>query len=147
MKNWRTKKNVFIVSSVATLFVAALFIFGSDSCYINHNCRLLQESAVFDMLNDDMVFALFVFPPLFLLSLLTYRMHDEVFHVWWNFARWMVPTIVLATFFANMMPSGGGFFNMDALIYPMVLGPLYIALIFGSLWKIVRTHRELKRAK
>jgi hypothetical protein len=88
-----------------------------------------------------------VFPPLLLLSLLTYRMHDEVFRAWWNFARWIVPVIAFATLLANIMPSNRGFFNMDALIYLLVLAPLYAVFILVSLWKIVRTYRELKRAK
>ncbi len=80
-----------------------------------------------------------------LLSLLTYRMHDEVFRAWWNFARWMVPIIIFATIAIQFMPSNGGFFNMDSLIYLMVLAPLYTILILVSLWKIFRTYRKLKK--
>lgn len=81
---------------------------------------------------------------MFLLSLLTYFMRDEVFRAWWNFARWMVPIIILATFAVNAIPSNGGFFNMDALAYPLFLGPLYLILILVSLWKIVRANRKNK---
>jgi len=140
-----TKKNVFIVSGVATLFIASLFILGSDSCYASPSCRGLQESSVFDVLNDDNVMATFIFIPLFILSLITYKMRDEVFYAWWNFARWLVPVIIVATFLVNMMPSNHGFFNMDALIYLLVLAPLYAILILVSLWKIVRTYLKLKK--
>lgn len=82
---------------------------------------------------------------LFLLSLITYKMQDEVFRAWWNFARWMVPVIILATLFVNMMPRDGGFFNMDGLIYLFVIAPLYAILALVSLWKIFCKYRELKR--
>ncbi len=82
---------------------------------------------------------------MFLLSILTYRMRDEVFRAWWNFARWMVPIIILATFAVNAIPSNGGFFNMDALAYPLFLGPLYLILILVSLWRIIRTHLRSKK--
>lgn len=79
---------------------------------------------------------------LLVFTFLTYRMREEVFHAWWNFARWMVPIIILATFAVNALPSNGGFFNMDALAYPLFLGPLYLVLIVVSLWKIVRAYRR-----
>ena len=83
---------------------------------------------------------------LLLLSLITYWMKDEVFRVWWNFARWMVPIIILATVAIQFVPRNGGFFNMDSLIYLMVLAPLYTVLILVSLFKIFRTYRKLKKA-
>jgi hypothetical protein len=78
-------------------------------------------------------------------SLLTYRMHDDIFRAWWSFARWMVPIIILATIAIQFMPNNHGFFNMDALIYLLVLAPLYVILILVSLWKIFRTHLRLKK--
>lgn len=144
MKNFATKKNVLIASGIVTLFLASLFILGSDSCYSSPRCHGISKSNVFAIFNDDNLLAAFVFPPLFLLSLLTYRMQDEVFRAWWNFARWLVPIIVLVTVLVNLMPSNRGFFNMDALVYLLVLAPLYAILILVSLWKIVSKYRELK---
>jgi succinate dehydrogenase/fumarate reductase cytochrome b subunit len=83
--------------------------------------------------------------PLLLLSLITYKMREEVFRAWWNFARWMLPVIMIATLLINLMPSNRGFFNMDALVYLLVLAPLYAIFILVSLWKIVRTYRKLKK--
>lgn len=145
MKNFGTKKNVLSVSGIVTLFILFLFMLGSDFCYTNPACYGFTKSRVFDALNDDNVMITFIFIPLFLLSLITYRMPDDVFRAWWNFARFMVPIIVLATLLVNMMPSGGGFFNMDGLIYLLVLAPLYALLILVSLWKIFCKYRELKK--
>jgi hypothetical protein len=145
MKTWGTKKSVFAASLSYVLFLVALYILSllhlsRVDCYAHSWCR--------DYVGNLLSLAVFGFFPLFptlLLSLLTYRMHDEVFRAWWNFARFMVPIIVLATLLVNMMPSNGGFFNMDGLIYLFVVAPLYAILILVSLWKVFRKYRELKK--
>jgi uncharacterized membrane protein YGL010W len=91
------------------------------------------------------LYALLPLALIFLLSLITYKMHDEVFRAWWNFSRWMVPIIVFATIAIQFVPSNRGFFNMDALIYLLVLAPLYAMFILVSFWKIFRKYRELKK--
>src|SRR3989344_6183370 len=35
--------------------------------------------------------------PLLLFSIITYRMKNEVFHAWFNFAKWWVPVIIVVT--------------------------------------------------
>lgn len=144
MKNFLTRKNVLVVSGLVTLFLVFLFSLGSNLCYSSLACREFSESKIVDIFNSDYLLTLFVFLPTLLLSLITYKMRDEVFRAWWNFARWIVLVIVLATLLINLMPSNHGFFNMDALIYLLVLAPLYGVFILGSLWKIVRTYRKLK---
>ena len=59
--------------------------------------------------------------------------------------RWMVPLLIFATIAIQFVPSNRGFFNMDALIYLLVLAPLNAILILVSLWKIVRTYVKLKK--
>ena len=128
-----------------TLFLAFLFSLGSDLCYSTPICREIDESKIVDFFNSDFLLAVFVSPPIFLFSLITYRMKEEIFRAWWNFARWMVPIIILATIIIQFMPRNGGFFNMDSLIYLFVLAPLYAILILVSLWRIFRTYRKLKK--
>jgi hypothetical protein len=111
----------------------------STPCY-DHWCEIRESGFAVEML----YFLSFLFP-FFLFSLITYRMHDEVFHAWWNFARWMAPVIMLATIGIQFVPSNGGFFNMDGLVYLLVLAPLYTLLIIVSLWKIVRTYIKTKK--
>ena len=57
---------------------------------------------------EPLSFALFLAPLLFLLSLITYRMKDEVFRAWWRFARWWVPVIIAVTLFVQNAGGGGG---------------------------------------
>ncbi len=142
MKNWGTKRNVFIASGV---IAGAVIIWD----YVG-NVRWCTWGGVehyncLDTLSNIETLFFFIFP-IFLLSLITFWMKEEVFRAWWNFARWMLPVIVLATVLIQFMPSNRGFFNMDGLIYLLVLAPLYAILILGSLWKIVRTHQKLKKA-
>ena len=136
-----TKKNIFIGSTIATALSFLWEHVGNVKlCTIggfNSNC--------WDILGDAELIILPIATVIFLLSLITYWMKEEIFHAWWNFARWMVPIIILATIAIQFMPRNGGFFNMDSLIYLMVLAPLYTILILVSLWKIFRTYRKLKK--
>lgn len=138
MKNWGTKRNVFKIS-FAYIFYFLILLLISSQCSSDW-CRIREDDAPVVVL-----YALLPFALVFFLSLLTYRMHDDVFRAWWNFARWMVPIIMFASIAIQFVPSNGGFFNMDGLIYLFVLAPLYAALIFGSLWKIVQKYHELKK--
>lgn len=147
MKNWGTKRGVFAISLSYVLFLVALYVLSllnlsRVDCYAHSWCR--DYVGVFLSL---VVFGFFPLFPAFLLSLITYKMQDEVFRAWWNFARFMVPIIMLATLLVNMMPRDGGFFNMDGLVYLLVIAPLYAILTFVSLWRIVRKYLELKHAE
>lgn len=112
----------------------------SGAKYCNYSSPLI------DNLAESITFGGFALGfSVLLLSLITYKMHDEVFHAWWSLARWMVSVIVVATMLIQFVPKNGGFFNMDALIYLLVLAPLYAIFILGSVWKIFRKYRELKK--
>lgn len=130
-----TKKYVLFVSGGSTLLVLTLFYIGSNSCYANPFC-------------NDTFLILFLIPlPLFFLSLITYRMRDEIFHAWWSFARWWVLVIIAVTLFLNMVGSGGGLGIGGAIssgFNILVLSIFYAILIVGSLVKIVGKHKQLK---
>ena len=86
------------------------------------------------------------FIPLLLLiplSLITYKMKDEVFQAWWRFARWWVPVIIVVTFLLGNM-SGGGTLGMDRDFTVFILGILYTILIVTSLLKIIRAYSKSK---
>jgi hypothetical protein len=140
MKTWGVKNNVFIASGIV-LGVLIIWDYVGNVYWCTWGGMLYRDCL--HLLSGIEVTLTPVFP-FFLLSLLTYRMHDDVFRAWWNFARWMVPIIIFATIAIQFVPSNGGFFNMDSLIYLFVLAPLYAILILVSLWKIVRTYRQLK---
>jgi uncharacterized membrane protein (DUF485 family) len=128
-----TKKNVLMASSIYVLYFILLLL-------ISIPC----QSAWCHVREDSMsVRALYALLPLalsFILSLITYKMREEIFRAWWNFARWMVPVIVLVTMIIQLMPSNNGFFNLDSLVYVFVLAPLYVILILVSLVKIMRAY-------
>lgn len=81
--------------------------------------------------------------PIFLLSLITYKMRDEVFRAWWNFARWWVPVIIIITFLLENA-SGGGTLGMNKDFTAFILIILYSVLVITSLVKIVRTYIKTK---
>ncbi len=84
-------------------------------------------------------FTLFPFLSLFLLTILTYRMKEEVFHAWWNFARWFVPLIIVTTLWLETA-GGGGTLGMNKDFEFFILGILYSIFIITSLVKIMRAY-------
>ncbi len=78
------------------------------------------------------------FIPVFLLSLITYKLREEVFRAWWNFARWFVPIIMLVTFLLNSTHRGGGISGAVAGSFNIfVVGVLYAIFVITSAAKIV----------
>ena len=103
-------------------------------------CREVKE-----IINMFISFS-FVFFFIFPLSLLTYKMRDEVFEHWMRFAIWTAPVVIIAhilmyaVFYRNGSPD---------VFEKIVVVPIFI-LIYGifvliSLWRIVARWRELKR--
>ncbi len=88
-----------------------------------------------------------IFLPLLLLSLITYKMREEVFRAWWNFARWWVPIIIAVTYLLNNAnnASTGGSINAGQDFTILVLSLFYIILVTVSLWRIIAKYRQLKR--
>jgi len=136
-----TKKNILKVSSAYIVYFILLLLIStichSDWCSI-------RENGPFGLI-------LFSFAPLllvFLLSLLTYRMHDRVFRAWFHFALWFVPIIILTTLFFETRGGGGGGWGISSGMDEFaILWLLYIIFILTSLWKIIRAYRETKTKK
>lgn len=85
---------------------------------------------------------IFILPFVFIFSLITYRMRDEVFQIWWRFARWFVPVILAVSFLGNFEPSSGGGFGVPSLSLSfLILLILYPVFILVSIIKIVRAYR------
>lgn len=136
-------KGRFLIWSVISIFIIILWeYFGNtklctENNVINYDCLSSLSDTEFIVMQISAISIFF--------SSITYFMREEIFIEWWNFARWVLPVVVLANIMIFTMPSNGGFFNMDGLIYLMVLAPLYSILILGSLWKIIRAHLRLKK--
>jgi len=137
------KKNIFIGSAIATALVYLWEYMGNvQLCTMggfNSDC--------WDVLHDAEFIVLPVVTLLFLLSLITYKMREEIFRAWWNFNRWAIPAsifvAILVTFSINSMGSRADMYDRGFAV--MFLTALYAILIFVSLWKIARTYWKLKK--
>lgn len=137
MKRVNIKKIVFVATLTSLGGMIILDTIGwSKICGVgNLTCR--------EKLGDAFVL-LYLIPILFLFSLITYKMREEVFRTWWNFARWFVPVIIVVTLLLNSASDGGGGMGGGGLASGMldfvVLWTLYIILVVVSLVKIVRAY-------
>ncbi len=131
-----TKKNVLIASATYVVFFIVVFLAGE---YCNSAwCRIHDD--------DPLGLVFFIFLPLlptFLLSLITYKMRDEVFRAWWGFARWWVLVIVATMLFLENA-GGGGTLGMNKDFTVFILGILYAILVLTSLFKIIRAYSQSK---
>ena len=138
MKNLLTKKSVLATS--ALIFGVAIIL---DQIGIERSCPTL-----FCLATLDVYFSIsFVVIPTFIFSLITYKMREEVFRAWWNFARWFAPVIIVVTVLQSMQGGGGGLGIGGAIsggFDRLVLGIFYAMFIGVSLWKIFRKYSELK---
>lgn len=124
------------------MLISALFSLESNFCYVNAFCMKIRS-----FFSNDIFMLVFLTPPLLFLSLITYKMRDEVFRAWWGFARWWVPVIIVVTFLLNSANSGGGLGIGGAISSAfdiLIIGILYAVLIITSLVKIVRAYLKTK---
>lgn len=132
-----TKRNVLYVSIGYMVYFAILFLIGTvcDRTW----CDIQEDGFLVSVLYSFV--PLF---PLFILSLITYRMKDEVFRAWWGFARWWVPVIIIVTLLLENA-SGGGTLGMNNDFTAFILIILYSILIVVSLVKIMRAYFGTRR--
>lgn len=133
-----TKKNVLLVSFIGMLLIFSQFLFDSNTCGGERLCNNIG-----DVLNQDNLTLIHILPLVFLFSIITYKMHNEVFKAWWAFARWFAPVIVVVTFIFNAAGSGG-LIGMGKDFAFFILFVLYSIFVLVSSIKIIRTHRRLK---
>ena len=80
----------------------------------------------FDRFPEVAVSVLLPFFPLFLFSLITYKLRDEVFNSWVHFVYWWIPLSIVLTL---IMPDGqGGSFGLPSLIDKGVVAFLVSAI-------------------
>ncbi len=91
-------------------------------CYENLACRegLMSWIKIFSPY-------IHLFIPLFLFSLITYWMREEIYKSWFRFARWFIPLSMLLTLIAPEYSSDW--------LYPIVKGTvaLLTSIIFAAL--------------
>jgi len=136
-----TKRNVLFLGIIGSvLSLVPVIINQISSCY-QKNWFFCRDSY------EIIAVSLLPLLPLFLLSLITYRMRDDVFRAWWGFARWWVLVIVAATFFLENAGGGGGIGISGAVssgFSILILGILYAIFIIVSLIQITRAYLRTK---
>lgn len=83
-----SKRIVFGLSFIAlVLFVVFLSLSIQGKCLMEYFCDRPHD--------DSFAFLFFPFVPLFIFSLITYFLREEVYRAWWQFARVATPVSML----------------------------------------------------
>ena len=134
MKN---QLKIIIVSGIISVTLVALNHIGTyEICRNKFECTEILYT---------IMLALFPIILLFIFSLITYKMREEVFAAWWKFARVFIPLSVFAVLIAPSY-SNNSFFPIDekgsVLLYFclnfVISSVLIIFLKYGSLKKNVQ---------
>lgn len=129
-----TKKNVFLLAIGGTIiFFLSAFQKEIGFCgHIYNNC--------WDII--DLIWPPFmIFLPFAFLSLLTYRMRDEIFRAWTAFAVWWVPLSMFVTFIAPEEIRGSISVPVKWPIAVLCAGVFLLVSLVIILWK----HYSLKK--
>lgn len=127
MQNSLTKKNVLIISSFFSLvFLVLLFLVIENLCGIySRDCK-----NIFGFTTGFV----FPFPIVFLFSLITYKMRDEVFQAWIKIARWWVLASILLVL---IMPSDNGpFLPLDKGHVAVLMSVLFTTASIVSILEV-----------
>ena len=134
MTNLLAKKRIILTISALYILSFGIAVMFGSACYDKQWC---QENLWF-IIETFSPFAL-----VFIFSLVTYRMRQEVFDYWMKFAIWATPLLVLLTYMIN----GGGSNGLgiesaigasfDAFLF-MILYGLYCGI---SIWRIFHAYR------
>lgn len=120
-----TKKRVFLISLVGVLVITALALLQKgDFCYNNPWCNKLWDTINF------IGYSSYPFVPLFLLSLISFFLREEVFRAWLRFTYWWLPVYIIAVYFVASNSSGG--FGI-----PNVFDQQTVSFIFSGLFLII----------
>lgn len=127
------KTKLILLSALGSVFFGiATFISIKGFCFINYICDRSHD--------DKLAFILFPIIPLFIFSLITYKMQEEVFQFWWKFSRIWIPFSMFAILIS---PSTGNW------MIPIEKGSvaLFSMILFtiSSVFIIVCKHFQLKK--
>ena len=130
-----SKKALLIVSGIITAVLVLLDRTGTDTL-----CRWIQQDTVCMGILYSTIMNFFPIIPLFLFSLITYKMRDEVYHAWLRFAYVWIPLSMLAIFVAPE-------YSYDWM-FPVVKGTVafFSSLLFLIISLILIAYRALRSA-
>ncbi len=133
------KTKIFFLFGIGALLLASIrlevfedFIFDrARGSFLSNNIELIHNVLVF-------------FPIVLVFSIVTYKAPERVFTGWWNFARFAIPVIFVASIIVNLgyFHDEGGFLNMNDTIDQVLLSAMYLFFIIGSTVQIIRGYRN-----
>jgi len=116
-----TKKNILWISGIGGgLFIFLLLMILNNFCGV----YIRECKNIFGILGNF----LFSFPVVFLLSLITYKMKEQVFNSWIKFTIWFVP---LTMFLIFITPDSSGSFGLPTF------GKEVVAFLLTALFTII----------
>jgi len=133
-----TKRNTFLLTFAGLLaFLISMHPVGFKVCNdAAYDCRMTA---------DLLQMILSVFPFVFFLSLITYKMPEEVFRAWWRYAVWFVPLIMIVTYLLYGGHEQSGFGGVaQGAFYATILIVLYTIFIITSLIRIIVAYHKTK---
>ncbi len=141
-------KKLILSTSIAVL----VFVFVMNNPIMFGFCQNMSVTSYGEYCYDPAVsvpeivslLGIFLGAFLFILSLITYRMRDEVFRAWWGFARWWVPVIIAVTLFLQNAGGGGGWGLGSGGFDILILSIFYAIFVITSLVKIVRAYLKTR---
>lgn len=90
-----SKKTLLWTSGIFTIVLIVLNQVGTSTL-----CGLIQQDTVCMGILYGIMMGFFPVIPLFILSIITYKMRDEVYRTWLRFAQWWVPLSMVLIFVA-----------------------------------------------
>ena len=138
-----------VVLKVSLFGVLLLFLFSSKDFidWFEDLIRMDNYSYYTQKYFFDGLQSLLFFPFVLLFSLITYKMPERIYQVWWVFAKYAIPIILMLSIYIN-----SGVFNdptdwMNGVLEVFLLIALYSIFTLGSLIQIYRGWRKVRKEK
>ena len=128
------KKKLLVLSILGVLlFGVFLTISFKGLCSFSYICDRAHD--------DSMVYVFFLFIPLFIFSLITYKMREGIFESWWKFARIWIPLSMLAVIIS---PSYGNWMiPIEKGTVAFALSVLFVIIsLVLIIWQSVKERRK-----
>lgn len=122
----KIKNTTLLVSGIlASCLLVADFITTSQICIYFH--RRDSINCTHDVFNTAMIF--YIFPFIFLFSLVTYFLKEEIFRIW---SKFMYVWLPLSMLLVLIIPGGGG-----NGAFPSLIDKQLVAILMSSLFVII----------
>ena len=135
-----SKKVVLIISGIGLiLFVLSILFLTNNMCSpdVWVQCRQIDESI--DLISTLLLFTI----PMFLFSLVTYLLREEIFRTWIRFTLWWVPLSFVIILFSSSRQSANIVGLSDQAIFGTLAFGLYVLIsLIIIAWKYSATRRK-----